>query len=198
MKPDAHPDQASNLALDRAMERYAAGDDAAFAVVYDALAPKILGYLARRTHDWQDAEDLLQQTMLHVHRSREAFIPGAEVSPWAFAIARHLLIDRMRRREPGPRVDVRTLELHAWPGPAPDELMDARELALHIERALEDLPSSQRKVLTLVKEHGLTFAEAARVLGTTAGAVRARASRAYDTLRFELARARSNLRRGMR
>ena len=104
----------------------------------------------------------------------------------------------MRQREPGLRVDVRSLELHAWPGPAADEVMDARELALRIERALDDLPSSQRRVLTLVKENGMTFAEAARVLGTSAGAVRARASRAYDTLRFELARARSNLRRGVR
>ncbi|HEY4156902.1 MAG TPA: sigma factor, partial [Polyangiaceae bacterium] len=77
--------ETSGAVIDLAMERYAAGDDAAFALLYDSLAPRILGYLARRTRDRADAEDILQQTMLHVHRSREAFIPGSEVAPWAFA-----------------------------------------------------------------------------------------------------------------
>jgi RNA polymerase sigma-70 factor (ECF subfamily) len=198
MKDEPESQEASSRALDRAMERYAAGDDAAFALVYDALAPRILGYLARRTNDPQDAEDLLQQTMLHVHRARDSFIAGSEVAPWAFAIARHLLVDRLRRREPGPRVDVRRLELHASPGPAADELVDARQLALRVERAIADLPPAQRTVLALVKENGLSFAEAAAVLGTTVGAAKARASRAYDALRFELVRARSVLRRGAR
>src|SRR5207253_9574955 len=75
---------------DVAMEQYAAGDDAAFARVYDALAPRLYGYLLRQTHERSRAEDLLQQTMLQIHRARDRFIPGAEVTPWAFAIARRL------------------------------------------------------------------------------------------------------------
>ena len=38
-----------------------------------------------------------QQTMLHIHRARDRFIAGAEVRPWAFAIARRLLVDEVRR-----------------------------------------------------------------------------------------------------
>jgi RNA polymerase sigma-70 factor (ECF subfamily) len=183
---------------DFAMERYAAGDDAAFAVVYDSLAPRILGFLQRRTHDWGDAEDLLQQTMLHIHRSRGAFIAGAEVTPWAFAIARHLLTDRMRCREPGQRVDIRKLEARASDAPAADEVVHARELARRVEQAMEELPPSQRTVLTLIKEDGLSFAEAAEVLGTTVGAAKARTSRAYHAIRVELARAGASMRRGTR
>jgi RNA polymerase sigma-70 factor, ECF subfamily len=183
---------------DVAMERYAAGDEAAFAAVYDAVAPRILGYLLRRTSDWGDAEDLLQQTMLHIHRSRGAFIAGAEVTPWAFAIARHLLSDRMRRREPGLRVDIRALERRPSEAPPADEVLQARELALRIERAMDVLPRSQRRILTLVKEDGLSFAEAAEVLGTTVGAAKASTSRAYRAIRTELARAGANPRRGTR
>ena len=170
------------------MERYAAGEDAAFALVYDSLAPRILGYLLRRTDDWGDAEDLLQQTMLHIHRSRGAFIAGAEVTPWAFAIARHLLADRGRRREPGQRVDPRNLDLRASEAPSADEVVHAHQLAVRIERAVADLPPSQRTVLALIKEDGLSFAEAAEVLGTTVGAAKARTSRAYQSIRAELAR----------
>ena len=79
------------------MERYAAGDDAAFPSVYDAVAPRLYGYLLRQTRDRARAEDLLQQTMLHIPRARVRFIAGAEVMPWAFAIARRLLLDWLRR-----------------------------------------------------------------------------------------------------
>jgi RNA polymerase sigma-70 factor (ECF subfamily) len=188
---------ASSSTADLAMERYAAGDDAAFAVVYDSLAPRILGYLLRRTNEGGDAEDLLQQTMLHIHRSRGAFIPGAEVTPWAFAIARHLLMDRVRRREPGRRVDIRKLDARASEAPPADEVVHARELALRVEQAMDELPPSQRTILTLIKEDGLSFAEAAEVLGTTVGAAKARTSRAYQAIRAELARA-ASLRRGTR
>ena len=66
-------------------------------MVYDALAPRLFGYLFRQTRDRSRAEDLLQQTMLHIHRARDRFITGAEVMPWAFAIARRLLVDEVRR-----------------------------------------------------------------------------------------------------
>lgn len=184
--------------VDVAMERYAAGEDAAFALVYDALAPRILGYLLRRTNNSGDAEDLLQQTMLHIHRSRGAFIPGAEVAPWAFAIARHLLTDRGRRREPGYRVDARSLDRRASEVPSADEVVQARELAVRIERAVSELPPSQRHALTLIREDGLSFAEAAEVLGTTVGAAKARTSRAYQAIRAELARVGTHSRRGGR
>src|SRR5580704_16532600 len=83
--------------VDVAMERYAAGDDAAFVLVYDTLAPRLYGYLLRQTRQSSRAEDILQQTLLHIHRARARFIPGAEVMPWAFAIARRLLVDSVRR-----------------------------------------------------------------------------------------------------
>src|SRR5215813_2272058 len=83
---------------DGAMERYAKGDEAAFAELYDAIAPRLLSFLRKTTRDSCAAEDLMQQTLLHMHRRRGSFIPGAAVMPWAFAIARRLMTDSARRR----------------------------------------------------------------------------------------------------
>src|SRR5215510_2245393 len=88
---------------DAAMERYARGDATAFADLYDAIAPRLLGFLRRATRDASVAEDLMQLTLLHMHRARGSFIPGAPVMPWAFAIARRLMTDHARRR----RVELR-------------------------------------------------------------------------------------------
>jgi len=180
------------------MERYAAGEDAAFALLYDLLAPRIFSYLIRRTNNSHDAEDLLQQTMLQIHRSRGRFIAGAEVMPWAFAIARHLFVDRMRRQPLRGRIEPCNLEARASELPGADDVIHARELAVCLERAMSDLTESQRSILELVREDGLSFAEAAEVLGTTVGAVKARAHRAYQVLRAELAHTATSLRRGVR
>jgi RNA polymerase sigma-70 factor (ECF subfamily) len=171
---------------DSAMERYACGDGAAFAQVYDALAPRLYGYLLRQTRDRARAEDLLQQTMLHIHRARDRFIPGAEVRPWAFAIARRLLVDELRR---GRRVllsDDGDPDLGVSDRPLADEVVQAGELAIQIQGILAKLPTSQRAAFELIKQEGLTVAEAAQVLGTTVAAVKLRAHRAYEALRAAL------------
>jgi RNA polymerase sigma-70 factor, ECF subfamily len=168
------------------MQRYAAGDDSAFVLVYDALAPRLFGYLLRQTRDRARAEDLIQQTMLHMHRARERFIPGAEVAPWAFAIARRLLVDGVRRGRREVLADGSAPDASESRHPSADDLVHAREMAVRLERALAALPRSQRIAFELIRQEGLSVAEAAEVLGTTAMAVKLRAHRAYEALRSAL------------
>ncbi|MGH7270005.1 MAG: RNA polymerase sigma factor [Polyangiaceae bacterium] len=171
---------------DVAMERYAAGDGAAFAAVYDSLAPRLFGYLLRQTRDRGRAEDLVQQTMLHIHRARDRFIPGAEVTPWAFAIARRLLVDSIRRSRREVLADDGVLDAGASTAPGAHDVAEANELAARIERVLAKIPHSQASAFQLIKQEGLSVAEAAEVLGTTVAAVKLRAHRAYEALRTSL------------
>ena len=76
---------------DEAMDRYACGSDEAFDALYDSLAPRLHAFLSRRARDAETTEDLVQQTFLQMHRARGTFLPGAEVLPWSFAIARRLM-----------------------------------------------------------------------------------------------------------
>jgi len=168
------------------MERYAGGDDAAFAQVYDALAPRLYGYLLRQTRDRARAEDLLQQTMLHIHRARERFIPGAQVTPWAFAIARRLLLDSVRRGRREVLDAEGQADERASEDASADQVVQAHELASRVEKVLAKLPASQRAAFELIKHEGLSVAEAAQVLGTTVAAVKLRAHRAYEALRGAL------------
>ncbi len=177
----------SRAEVDIAMERYSGGDEAAFAAVYDALAPRLYGYLLRQTRDSARAEDLVQQTMLHIHRARVRFIPGARVMPWAFAIARRLFLDGLRRGRREVQVaDDGDPDGRPAPGGSAEDLLQAREFATQIERVLAGLPSSQRAAFELIKYHDLSVADAAHVLGTTVAAVKLRAHRAYEALRFAL------------
>lgn len=176
-----------------AMERYARGEDRAFSELYDSLAPRLHRYLLRACRDPNRADDLLQQTMLRIHRARGRFIVGAEVLPWAFAIARRLFIDSIRRRKNETRTisletgghEAGPVDVDADQRPA-DELIDSERLGRAIDAQLERLPESHRVAFELIQKDGLSIREAAEVLGATPGAVKLRAHRAYVALRLAL------------
>jgi RNA polymerase sigma-70 factor (ECF subfamily) len=167
------------------MDRYAEGDDAAFAKLYDAVAPRLHSYLRKKVRSDAVAEDVLQQTFLHVHRARGNFIPGSPVLPWAFAIARRLLLDELRRdyRNVLTMADDALDAITTDPDEGGDRIAEANELARALERELTRLPKSQRAAFQLMRIDGLSHVEAAAALGATVSAVKLRAHRAYGSLR---------------
>ncbi len=181
-------DPASAL-LDAAMDRYARGDDSAFEEIYDGLAPRLQSFLLRYTQDRARAEDVVQQTMLQIHRARGRFTLGGQVVPWAFAIARRLLIDQHRRggREVlAPSGDDNLTQLLEAVDARADDVVIAKEVAGKLADELARLPENQRVAFELIKQDGLSVAEAAQVLGTTVAAVKLRAHRAYEAMRAVL------------
>jgi len=177
---------------DAAMERYSTGDDGAFAELYDAIAPRLLGFLRAATRDEFATEDLMQQTFLQIHGARGSFIPGATVMPWALAIAKRLMIDRARRRrvELGlfPHAAANDDQVASAPAPtaAVDEVLDASRLERRVRQRLDALPETQRAAYELVKQEGLSLRRAAALLGTSVTAVKLRTHRAYEALRAAL------------
>ncbi len=174
-----------SLAVSAAMDRYANGDDSAFGELYDRLAPRLLGFLFRQTGDRTRAEDLVQQTFLQMHCARETYATGADVLPWAFAIARRLAIDAYRR---GKR-EVLDGDLDLAPLVSdllPEDALRSKRAAERVQETLESLPDGQRIAFELIKLDGLSVAQAAEALGTTVTAVKLRAHRTYEALRGAL------------
>ena len=172
-----------------AMERYAQGDESAFASVYDSVAPRVHAYLLRQTRDRVIADDLLQQTLLQMHRKRGTYAVGLPVLPWAFAIARRLYIDECRRRKTDALWSARDVgedDRLVWT--SPDDEVASREAARLVEAELARMPGNQRVAFELLKVEGLSHQEAAHVLGTTVSAVKLRAFRAYAAIRAVLGR----------
>lgn len=173
---------------DRAMQRYACGDEAGFAELYDEL-PRLHRFALRWTRSRSAAEDVVQQTLLQMHVARHRFVRGGAVVPWAYAIARRLLIDLGRRvaREVLRADDARDPE-EAATTPSPEEALHYRRLEAEARRDLASLPSAWRESFELVKFEGLSVAEAAEVLGITPGMVKIRTHRATAALREAVAR----------
>jgi RNA polymerase sigma-70 factor (ECF subfamily) len=172
------------------MAAYVAGDGRAFEQLFGRLAPRLHRFFQRSFRAEGTADDLLQTTFLKLHRARDTYKPEMRVAPWAFAIAARVRLDEFRRRkrlaedgdeEALARADeARAAETRDDPG-IDGDTADA------VRRAVDALPESQRVVIHLSRFEGMTFAEVARVLGTTEGAVKLRAFRAYGALRQALA-----------
>ncbi len=170
-----------------AMERYACGDASAFAELYDLLEPRLSSFLARRLRDAACRQDVVQQTFLQIHRARSHFTKGADVTPWAFAIARRLFIDTLRKGKRESLPDAEGLcEERTPPEESPDSLVARQRLVRRVDQEIARLPEMHRVAFELVQREGLSMAETAQVLGTTVAAVKLRAFRAYQALRLVL------------
>ena len=181
--------------VDEAMGRYAQGDSTAFEAVYEAVAPRLETFLRRHVGEKARIEDIIQQTFLQMHSARGNFIVGAEVLPWAFAIARRLMIDSGRKTRREERLDMNDDDLMTSTLPlsglasrtaSSEELLQAREAGACLAAAYDRLSEPQRAAFELVKTEGLTHAQAASVLGTTVTGIKLRVHRAYLALRGAL------------
>jgi RNA polymerase sigma-70 factor (ECF subfamily) len=172
------------------MGRYCDGDRDAFRALYAALAPRLLGYLIGLTGERATAEDLLQQTFLKLHEARPAYVRGADPVPWIYTIAHRTCLDELRRRrrsrvkltEDGSLADSPSTATAPDPEPAGDRAGE-EGLSRATRAALAQLPANQREALLLTKVHGRSVREAAVITGSTPGAIKLRAHRAYVTLR---------------
>jgi RNA polymerase sigma factor (sigma-70 family) len=180
------------------MARYCRGDAAAFHRLYAMLAPRILAYLTGLLGDKAAAEDALQLTFLKVHEARSSYVIGANPIPWIYTIAHRTSLDEIRKRKRSRVQLSRDGELAAEPAahitgtaaeanPDPPERPDASAAAGALA-ALAKLPENQRQALILTKVHGRSIADAAMITGSTPGAIKQRAHRAYVTLRQLLGR----------
>src|SRR6516225_7224671 len=165
------------------MAAYVAGDRRAFEQLFARLAPRLHRFFRRSFGAEATADDLLQITFLKLHKARATYKPDMRVAPWAFTIAARVRLDEFRKRK--RLAEERDEEARA--AEALEEGTIDGDTADAVRRAVDALPESQRVVIHLNRFEGMTFAEIARVLGTTEGAIKLRAFRAYGALRQALA-----------
>jgi RNA polymerase sigma-70 factor, ECF subfamily len=175
--------------LDRAMSRYAEGDEAAFGEVFNAMAPRLLAFLRRLCGSSELARDLVQETFLRMHRARGSFVPGGAVVPWAYAIARNCFLSHARSlksRAARNSLDITDHEVAAGLESNAEEAAAVRQSAELVGRTLAAMSVTNREAFILIRFEGQSVAEAAQILGTSEGAVKLRAFRAYEQLRAAL------------
>jgi RNA polymerase sigma-70 factor (ECF subfamily) len=126
-----------------------------------------------------DADDLLQETWLRIHRVRHTYRPGEPVLPWFYAIARRVRIDHYRRTSRTTARERRLEEVPEVTAALPSEEAQADDL----ETLLAPLSESEREVILMMKVAEMSLQEVARATSCSVGSVKQKVHRAYRKLR---------------
>lgn len=180
---------AGNDPLDRAMDRYADGEDAAFDELARGLTPRLRAFLMRLSGSRTLAEDLTQETLLRIHRARGSFARGSAVIPWALAIGRNCFISHARAKKTRVSrtlLDVTAIDVASGPDANAEATLAAQQSAAIVSQALATMPIANREAFVLIRYEGLSVATAAQLVGISEGALKLRAFRAYEILRAAL------------
>jgi RNA polymerase sigma-70 factor, ECF subfamily len=160
------------------MRRYQEGDPEAPRVLIAAISPGLLRFFRSQLASRQQADDLLQDTWLRIHRVRHTYRPGEPVLPWIYAIATRVRVDGYRRVK---RIVTHETAMNVLPEPPAQA--EPRATLPAFETLVADLPEAQREVITMLKVGGFSLEEIARATCSTVGAVKQRAHRGYERLR---------------
>jgi RNA polymerase sigma-70 factor, ECF subfamily len=148
-----------------------AGDAASYRRLLLQLTPLLRAVarrgLARAGMADTDAEDVVQEVLLAIHLKRQSWDEDAPFGPWLRAIARHKMIDTLRRR--GRRID---LPIDDFAEVLAGGESEPSMLVADVDRYVECLPAGQRRVVRAIAVDGASISEAAARLSMTNGAVR--------------------------
>jgi RNA polymerase sigma-70 factor (ECF subfamily) len=156
-----------------AIRRAAAGDTAAFESLVRAYQVPVWRFLRHFLSDASLAEDVAQETFVRLYTRLDTFSFQSKFSTWVFQIARNCGIDEVRRQQRTERL------VASLPRPAPPA---DPELHAQLDAAIAALRPAAREALLTVEILGLTYAEAASVIGVPAGTVKSRVFAAREQL----------------
>jgi RNA polymerase sigma factor (sigma-70 family) len=162
----------------------AAGDERAFAALYDRFATRMYRAALRILGRREDAEDVVQEVFLAAVRSHERLGEVRDLTAYLFA-ALHRAAARCAIRR-GRTVQASPTAVEDVAAPVEREASDSPNWH-RLQQALRALPDEQREVLTLKIDGELTFAQIAQVMGVSISTVASRYQYALKKLRISLA-----------
>ncbi len=155
------------------------GDRKAYEQFLNLLASLLLSFIERRMGVGPEVEDVLQETLISIHRARHTYTSGRPIGPWIYTIAENRMIDWLRKSKRFQKLKsalaTEKIESHDLHITHPD-LPSTHEM-------LEKLPPRQRNIIRMLKLQELSVAEVAALTGMSKSAVKTTAFRGHEILR---------------
>jgi RNA polymerase sigma factor (sigma-70 family) len=167
-----------------------AGDRSAYRALLHDCIPLIRAVAARRAPP-DRIDDIVQETLLTIHRARQTYDPRRSFTSWLTIIADRRAIDIMRQALRNGRREVHAplfYDNHPDDTANPAGATDRSEAALQIGRALATLPTGQRQAVETLVLQEQSLAAAARQTGRSEGALKVNLHRALKSLRAKFER----------
>ncbi len=177
----------------RLMRLVGEGDTAAFEELVERHQSLVVGTVARMLGSNSEVEDIAQQVFVRVWKSAGRYVARAKFTTWLLKITRNLVFNELRRAKRRGHIPIQAdaeteeLPLRDDGGQAPDAVALEHELQQAIERAISELPETQRMAVILRRYEEMSYEQIADVLDLSVPAVKSVLFRARTELRARLA-----------
>ena len=145
------------------------------------ILPRLRRFAASLSRDRADGDDLCQAALERGLKARDQWQPGTRLDSWMYRIMRNLWIDEARARQRAAKTFAPE-EAGLTVGHAGDRDVEAHVMLSDVDRAMQALPDEQREAIALVLVEGLSYKEAAAVLGIPTGTLTSRLVRGRGAL----------------
>lgn len=164
------------------------GGRAAFGVLYDRHAATVYRHAWSIVRNDHDAQDVTQDVFVAAWKGRRRIrVVDSSILPWLLTTSRYIAQSLIRQRRHSTTASLDAVAaVRADAAALPDEVAALAEFEDAIEAALSELPEPDQILYSLCIDEGLSYAEAARAMGTSHSAVRNRLSRLRAVLRVRL------------
>lgn len=177
--------QLSKYSDEDLMEYFQNGYELAFNELVRRYQDRLHNFLFRYTRDYHDCEDLVQETFLRVHKSKDSYERIARFSTWMYTIALNLAKSLYKKKQRMYKVsihkdpnDSEDYELHIEDSKIlPDQELHEKLSLEQLEKALMTLPEEFREVVMLRDLQQMTYEEIAEITDTPMGTVKSRINR---------------------
>jgi RNA polymerase sigma-70 factor (ECF subfamily) len=177
------------------VERAQRGDKKAFELLVSKYQRKLARLLSRFVRDPAEVEDVTQEAFIKAYRALPSFRGDSAFYTWLYRIgintAKNYLVALGRRAPTTTEFDAEEAEgfedaENLRDNNTPDAMLQSREIADAVNRAMEALPDELRTAITLREIEGLSYEDIASAMACPIGTVRSRIFRARDAIAAEL------------
>jgi RNA polymerase sigma-70 factor (ECF subfamily) len=171
--------------------RIRAGEEVPFAEVFTTYHERLCFYAEGYVRSPEIAQEIVSDVFLWIWKHREEWRVTGSLASYLYGAVRHRAMDHLKHVRRATRVHAAASLLERSPGmgerPAsPEEELQAQELTLLVEHAIQGLPERPREAFRLQRQHGLNYSEIAQVMGISPSTVEKHMIRALKALRETL------------
>jgi RNA polymerase sigma-70 factor (ECF subfamily) len=169
--------------LGRLMVAAQRGDRSSYETLLTHVAGLAQAFVRKRAGDVSWCDDVVQESLLAVHRARHTYDAKRPFVPWMYAIVHNRFVDTLRSQR---RRWMRELPMDGTGEPGAGAVQERQAFLRDIRHAVSELPENQRRVIELLKFEDLSVREVASRLGMSETNVKVTAHRGYRALRRQI------------
>ena len=167
------------------------GDAASFEDLFDRYKKPIVNFIYRLIGNLQTAEEVAIEVFMRAYNNLYIFDANKKFSTWLYTIARNLSKNALRDKKYfrdisldqsiiGKDENITLKDVIADPGAAPDAIAEDAELAEEAQKILDSLPLKYKEVITLCNVQGLSYEDAAAIIGISVASISIRLKEAKE------------------